>query len=464
MLFAKKKNLRFDEMEHIESPDLSELEASLDFLKKTPEKKDDEDSSAVLHPMPAIEPPKLDQEKKPADKEDDKSSTSSSAEQDIAFDDVSDDKADAGQVSPSTDISEEIIKKAEALREKQLINDSVNSEAELALKKDEANITKSSDESENMPQKEVSDAVKAAMALQAEYEAKRSELPPEDLRKRSRFMRARVYPVNKTEVPIAEKTDSNKSEADRDGAVQYKSNEDKKDTDLNEADIKSKASEIPVDSTEKKAGETEEIVNDNAVNDNAELTPTITVENADDASDSKKEAVYVEGSADAADSAVNNENDESKDAPNIGSDPESAEVNNLAVGTQSENTEDSDSEESKTVGINTSNDDSRKNDVQKAGVKTEEKNKDKDIPAKKSSSSTAITSNLKLPNDVIVSNIESSARSMGKYAGAAKIANPLPHPKKHITRNMDFDYPVSAAQMHFDIEDLNGMDFFDIDD
>lgn len=421
MLFAKKKNLRFDEMEHVESPDLSELEASLDFLKKTPEKKDDEDSSAVLHPMPAIEPPKLDQEKKTADKEDDKSSTSSPAEQDIAFDDASDDKADADRVSPSTDISEEIIKKAEALREKQLINDSVNSEAELALKKDEANITKSSDESENMPQKEVSDAVKAAMALQAEYEAKKSELPPEDLRKRSRFMRARVYPVNKTAVPAAEKTDSNKSEADRDGAVQYKSNEDKNDADLNEADIKSKASEIPVDSTEKKAGETEA-----TVNDNAELTPAITVENADDASDSKKEAVHVE--------------------------------------TQSEKTEDSDSEESKTAGINTNNDDSRKNDVQKAGVKTEEKNKDKDIQAKKSSSSTAITSNLKLPNDVIVSNIESSARSMGKYAGAAKIANPLPHPKKHITRNMDFDYPVSAAQMHFDIEDLNGMDFFDIDD
>lgn len=421
MLFAKKKNLRFDEMEHVESPDLSELEASLDFLKKTPEKKDDEDSSAVLHPMPAIEPPKLDQEKKTADKEDDKSSTSSPAEQDIAFDDVSDDKAEADRVSPSADISEEIIKKAEALRGKQLINDSVNSEAELALKKDEANITKSSDESENMPQKEVSDAVKAAMALQAEYEAKKSELPPEDLRKRSRFMRARVYPVNKTAVPVAEKTDSNKSEADRDGAVQYKSNEDKDDADLNEADIKSKASEIPADSTEKKAGETEE-----TVNDNAELNPAITVENADDASDSKKEAVHVE--------------------------------------TQSEKTEDSDSEESKTVGINTNNDDSRKNDVQKAGVKTEEKNKDKDIQVKKSSSSTAITSNLKLPNDVIVSNIESSARSMGKYAGAAKIANPLPHPKKHITRNMDFDYPVSAAQMHFDIEDLNGMDFFDIDD
>ena len=421
MLFAKKKNLRFDEMEHVESPDLSELEASLDFLKKTPEKKDDEDSSAVLHPMPAIEPPKLDQEKKTADKEDDKSSTSSPAEQDIAFDDVSDDKAEADRVSPSADISEEIIKKAEALRGKQLINDSVNSEAELALKKDEANITKSSDESENMPQKEVSDAVKAAMALQAEYEAKKSELPPEDLRKRSRFMRARVYPVNKTAVPVAEKTDSNKSEADRDGAVQHKSNEDKDDADLNEADIKSKASEIPADSTEKKAGETEE-----TVNDNAELNPAITVENADDASDSKKEAVHVE--------------------------------------TQSEKTEDSDSEESKTVGINTNNDDSRKNDVQKAGVKTEEKNKDKDIQVKKSSSSTAITSNLKLPNDVIVSNIESSARSMGKYAGAAKIANPLPHPKKHITRNMDFDYPVSAAQMHFDIEDLNGMDFFDIDD
>ena len=65
MLFAKKKNLRFDEMEHIESPNLSELEATLDFLKKTPEKKD-EDNGNVLHPLPAIEPPKLDTDKKMA--------------------------------------------------------------------------------------------------------------------------------------------------------------------------------------------------------------------------------------------------------------------------------------------------------------------------------------------------------------------------------------------------------------
>lgn len=33
------------------------------------------------------------------------------------------------------------------------------------------------------------------------------------------------------------------------------------------------------------------------------------------------------------------------------------------------------------------------------------------------------------------------------------IKNPLPLPKKHTKKEMDYDFEVSADQMHFDIEE-----------
>lgn len=42
------------------------------------------------------------------------------------------------------------------------------------------------------------------------------------------------------------------------------------------------------------------------------------------------------------------------------------------------------------------------------------------------------------------------------------IKNPLPTPKKHISREMDFDVIPAESDMHFDIVDLKGKDFFDI--
>lgn len=43
-----------------------------------------------------------------------------------------------------------------------------------------------------------------------------------------------------------------------------------------------------------------------------------------------------------------------------------------------------------------------------------------------------------------------------------KIHNPLPTPKKHEAREADFDVDPLANDMHFDIVDLTGKDFFDI--
>lgn len=43
------------------------------------------------------------------------------------------------------------------------------------------------------------------------------------------------------------------------------------------------------------------------------------------------------------------------------------------------------------------------------------------------------------------------------------IENPLPTPKKHVPREMDFDLEPDADQMHFDVVDMKGKDYFDID-
>ncbi|MBO6259855.1 MAG: hypothetical protein J6N47_03405 [Lachnospiraceae bacterium] len=408
MLFAKKKNLKFEEMEHIESPNLSELEATLDFLKKTPEKKDDEETGTVLNPMPAIEPPKLDAEKRTPGSDEADDVTPSPAAQDIAFEDEnaadhSNESNNGASVSDKNEtvVSEEIIKKAEALKEKQLLNDTVNNEAELALKKDEANITKTSDDVNNEPPKEISDAVKEAMALQAEYEAKKKDMPEEELRRKSRFMRNRAYPVKNAAGAAAEQGET--------GA-------DKKESNQNDAD-----GENGVTDKESNNSDEKELKSDAAATEN---------ENAAQSPDEIKKA-------------VNNENNEKVES--------SAETEGTRESVKADET------------ANENTNEENKNEPAAKVTETVTATEKKPTPIRKGAS-TSITSNLKLPNDVIVSNIESSARSMGKYVGAAKIANPLPHPKKHITRNMDFDYPVSAAQMHFDLEDLNGMDFFDIDD
>ncbi len=42
------------------------------------------------------------------------------------------------------------------------------------------------------------------------------------------------------------------------------------------------------------------------------------------------------------------------------------------------------------------------------------------------------------------------------------IKNPLPTPKKHVAKEMDFDHQPISSQMHFDLVDMSGMDFFDI--
>ena len=45
---------------------------------------------------------------------------------------------------------------------------------------------------------------------------------------------------------------------------------------------------------------------------------------------------------------------------------------------------------------------------------------------------------------------------------AEPIKNPLPVPKKHVAKDMEFDIEVPLSDMHFDVVDMSGIDFFDI--
>ena len=71
---------------------------------------------------------------------------------------------------------------------------------------------------------------------------------------------------------------------------------------------------------------------------------------------------------------------------------------------------------------------------------------------------------LALPSDHAAVPIPATAPipASGALAPAQKprfIENPLPLPKKHVKREMDYDYEVPEADMHYQIEITAGDDF-----
>lgn len=52
--------------------------------------------------------------------------------------------------------------------------------------------------------------------------------------------------------------------------------------------------------------------------------------------------------------------------------------------------------------------------------------------------------------------------SLSAQEKTSKIPNPLPTPKKRVPRELEFDIEPSMFEMHFDLVDLDGKDFFDI--
>lgn len=61
---------------------------------------------------------------------------------------------------------------------------------------------------------------------------------------------------------------------------------------------------------------------------------------------------------------------------------------------------------------------------------------------------------LELELEALEAKSASSASSM--------LHNPLPTPKKRVPREMEFDIEPPEYAMHFDLVDMNGKDFFDI--
>ena len=63
--------------------------------------------------------------------------------------------------------------------------------------------------------------------------------------------------------------------------------------------------------------------------------------------------------------------------------------------------------------------------------------------------------------------VEAAVPSAQPAAAAPKapgepLKNPLPTPKKHVPKEMDFDKEPTQLDMHFDVVDMSGIDFFDI--
>ena len=83
----------------------------------------------------------------------------------------------------------------------------------------------------------------------------------------------------------------------------------------------------------------------------------------------------------------------------------------------------------------------------------------KPVPKKETSRPIARIDNSR---DEIAKEVELGIRSMGRISGATLLKNPLPHPKKHIQRNLGYDFEPTEDQMHFDLEDMTGIDFYDV--
>lgn len=58
--------------------------------------------------------------------------------------------------------------------------------------------------------------------------------------------------------------------------------------------------------------------------------------------------------------------------------------------------------------------------------------------------------------------LELEALEAKEASASSMIPNPLPTPKKRVPREMEFDIEPPEYAMHFDLVDMNGKDYFDI--
>ena len=378
MLFSKKnREVKFEDMAHDQVPDIKELEASLDFLKSKPSDNSDNAKAEVTIDPEASE---NDDNKEPDDS--------------------------------NTEVK--------------AVNTDVN----------EAHHSSVIVENKDQDAGDVSDAVKEAQALMAQYEAKKAsgELKIDERRK---YARSRFYhmPTNQAIIDISELEKNNGQAAD--------------DHEKTDADKKDEITDAPEVTPLKKEGELLHHIVAAQVEENGSEIIT-------------EETVHESPAKDLNDNAEHKDNEgirrDSSALLTDSRDPETEEQKT------SEKTTKMDFRNNALLQSESDTSQTEEKDVPKEGKKTSEEDESEDAEDKpvKKGPFTGETI-VKVPPRDIISEVEAKINTMNKLAPLAQLKNPLPHPKKHISRKMDFDLLPNKEQMCFDLEDLTGKDFFDVE-
>lgn len=389
MLFSKKnREVKFEDMAHDQVPDIKELEASLDFLKSKPSDNSDNAKAdeTVKHPH---------NEKSEAEE------VSINVQTQTVEQIVEPVKNAEVTIDPEASENDGHKEPDDSNTEVKAVNTDVN----------EANHSSVIVENKDQDAGDVSDAVKEAQALMAQYEAKKAsgELKIDERRK---YARSRFYhmPTNQAIIDISELEKNNEQAAD--------------DHEKTDADKKDEITDAPEVTPLKEEGE---------------LLHHIVA--ADDHKDN--EGIRRDSSALLTDSR----------------DPETEEQKT------SEKTTKMDFRNNALLQSESDTSQTEEKDVSKEGKKNSEEDESEDAEDKpvKKGPFTGETKIVKVPPRDIISEVEAKINTMNKLAPLAQLKNPLPHPKKHISRKMDFDLLPNKEQMCFDLEDLTGKDFFDVE-
>lgn len=390
MLFSKKnREVKFEDMAHDQVPDIKELEASLDFLKSKPSDNSDNAKAdeTVKNPHNEKHEAKL-------------SEGESETPAPVAATPVhASAQTEEVSINVQTQTVEQIV---EPVKHAEVTIDPEASENDGHKEPDDSNAEVKIVENKDQDADDVSDAVKEAQALMAQYEAKKAsgELKIDEKRK---YARSRFYhmPTNQAIIDISELEKNNGEASD--------------DHEKTDADKKDEITDAPEVTPLKEEGELHHIVAAQVTASSALLTDSRDPETKEQKTSEKTTKMDFRNNA-----LLQSESDTSQ---------------------------------------------TEEKDVPKEGKKTSEEDESEDAEDKpvKKGPFTGETKIVKVPPRDIISEVEAKINTMNKLAPLAQLKNPLPHPKKHISRKMDFDLLPNKEQMCFDLEDLTGKDFFDVE-
>ncbi|MCR5209214.1 MAG: hypothetical protein K6C99_03275 [Lachnospiraceae bacterium] len=497
MLFSKKnKEVKFENMAHDQAPDIKELEASLDFLKNKPAENESEHKEAVKEsqneasndtsneasnqtsnetsikatieadkdaPNEApIEAPIKAPTEAPIEVNTEAANDAHTDSHIEAPDEISNDISNeasnvVSDAAPAESSAGEIREEnKEDHKDNNIGGQGVHPTPENSTGRLSDSTAEESDgsyhEHENVAHDtgEVSDAVKEAQALMAQYEAKKAsgELKIDERRK---YARSRFYHMSASEL-------SNQAIID---ISELEKNNEKASGNPDEKDQTSQT-----DSPQTAPSQIDRSRIDASVTDNGStVTEEATGEKAEENSEVKPE----ENSE-----VMPKEKSEEKSEDKLADDPEETNKSSLLTEIRTpENKDDNASDKVRKMDFRNNallqSDRDISGDEDNAGAKADKKDaqddaasEDAEKPGKKGPF-TGETKIVKVPPRDIISEVEAKINTLSKLAPLSQLKNPLPHPKKHISRKMDFDLLPNMEQMCFDVEDMTDKDFFDIE-